>query len=53
MAKTLWKGYIAKDGTQIYANMPLRDGEEVFMMTATTRKELFLKLDKAARDFRK
>lgn len=45
----MWKGYVAKDGTHIYAKGNLRAGEEGFMRTAKTRKELFAKLDKEAR----
>lgn len=45
----MWKGYVAKDGTHIYAKGALRSGEEGFMLTAKTRKELFAKLDKGAK----
>jgi len=45
----MWKGYVSSTGMQIYAKGALRPGEEGFMLTAKTRKELFAKLDRAAR----
>lgn len=49
----MWHGYVnAETGSQIYAKgKPRYEGGGV--ITAKTRKELFLKLDKAARDLRK
>lgn len=48
MAKIKWHGYVADNGSHIYAKgEPLRPYPG--MITADTRKELFAKLDKEAR----
>ena len=49
----MWHGYVnAETGSQIYAKgKPYREGGNV--ITAKTRKELFTKMEKAARDLRK